>query len=153
MIHPDVCDEVFYEEVYKGIDVRLYGKDGMLEYDYIISPGSDPGNIVNGFNGIDGLRILEDGSLEIKSGRVVQKLLAPEAFQIIENRKVIVPCRYKLLEQFGFAFELGNYDKSAELIIDPLFQMVWSSYTQIPGGSNNINYCSLMRWIFMGMYI
>ena len=141
VIHPDVCDEVFYEEVYKGIDVRLYGKDGMLEYDYIISPGSDPGNIVNGFNGIDGLRILEDGSLEIKSGRVVQKLLAPEAFQIIENRKVIVPCRYKLLEQFGFAFELGNYDKSAELIIDPLFQMVWSSYTQIPGGSNNINYC------------
>jgi hypothetical protein len=43
--------KVRYEQIYPGIDVVYYGKQGQLEYDFIVHPGADPGAIELGFQG------------------------------------------------------------------------------------------------------
>ena len=46
-----------YEEVYPGIDLVYYGKEGQLEYDFIVAPGADPNVIALEFDGADKLEL------------------------------------------------------------------------------------------------
>jgi hypothetical protein len=43
--------KVRYPGVYPGIDVVYYGNQGRLEYDFIVTPGADPGAITLAFTG------------------------------------------------------------------------------------------------------
>ena len=36
---------VLYQDLYPGIDLAFYGKDGNVEYDFVVHPGADPGAI------------------------------------------------------------------------------------------------------------
>jgi hypothetical protein len=36
---------VRYNEILPGIDIEYYGRDGRLEYDFVVHPGGDPGSI------------------------------------------------------------------------------------------------------------
>jgi len=118
---------ITYNNIYQGIDLRLYSKDEQLKYDWIIAPGSDPSLIVQEYEGVEKIRITTIGDLEIKTtvGTVIEK--APKAFQIIRGKKVEVPCRFTLKgKQLSYEFPNG-YDRSFELIIDPV--LVFGSYT------------------------
>jgi hypothetical protein len=44
--------KVKYSGVYPGVDLVFYGKQDLLEYDFIVSPGTNPGVIALGFEGI-----------------------------------------------------------------------------------------------------
>ena len=57
---------VRYAEVYPGIDLIYYGKDGSLDYDWIVSPGADPRKIRMIFDPADRLRIDKHGDLVIQ---------------------------------------------------------------------------------------
>src|SRR5215831_16172915 len=59
---------VRYTGVYPGIDLVYYGKDGNLEYDWIVSPGADPQKIRMIFESTDPLRIDKQGDLIIRAG-------------------------------------------------------------------------------------
>src|SRR5215831_2131095 len=61
-------ERVRYTGVYPGIDLVYYGKDGYLEYDWIVSPGADPARIRMTFENTDQLRIDSEGDLVIKAG-------------------------------------------------------------------------------------
>jgi len=64
-----------YSNVYKGVDVRYYGNDSQLEYDVIVKPGAGLEQVRFSYEGIEGLRITAEGSLEIAvaGGKIVQK--------------------------------------------------------------------------------
>ncbi len=66
---------VRYREVYEGIDIKFYGSNRQLEYDLIVSPGADPKVARLAYSGIKGLRVTEEGELEIglKEGKIIQK--------------------------------------------------------------------------------
>jgi len=38
--------KVKYRDVYPGVDLIYYGNHGQLEYDFVVAPGADPGQIV-----------------------------------------------------------------------------------------------------------
>ena len=38
--------KVKYANVYPGVDLVYYGNQGKLEYDFVVSPGANPGRIV-----------------------------------------------------------------------------------------------------------
>lgn len=142
VIHPTEFKNVNYKQIYKNIDLQFYGSENHLEYDYLLHPGSNINTIQSYYEGIKGLNINKIGDLEILTSWSKQIQKAPVAWQIINGIKQIIEVHYVLLNDSTFAFEAGNgYNKNYDLIIDPLFQMVWGSYTQIPGGNNNINYC------------
>ena len=47
--------EVFYKELYEGIDFKIYTKNGSLKYDFIVHPGADPNKIKMTYQGLDGI--------------------------------------------------------------------------------------------------
>jgi fibronectin type 3 domain-containing protein len=52
--------EVVYEDIYDGVDLRFYFRDGMFKYDLMLDAGVDPGLIVLAYDGVEGLEV--DGS-------------------------------------------------------------------------------------------
>ena len=57
---------VVYRNIYKDVDMRIYGNNQQLEYDIIIKPGANLSRIQFAYQGIEGLRITEDGALELR---------------------------------------------------------------------------------------
>lgn len=142
VIHPMEYQRINYNQIYPGIDLQFYGKGSYLEYDYILQPGSSVKSIETYYEGIKSLRISGNGDLEVSTLWNVQLQKAPVAWQYIEGVKHDVAIQYVILNDSTFGFQLpAGYNQEFDLIIDPLFQMVWSSYTNITGSSNNINYC------------
>ncbi len=117
---------VRYESVYPGIDLVYYGRQGQLEYDFIISPGFDPNVIRLAFDGADKISLDENGNLilETATGKVIQQ--RPKIYQDIAGRRRDVSGGYVLSDENEVAFIVAAYDREHPLIIDPV--LVYSTY-------------------------
>ena len=58
--------KVRYEQVYPGIDLVYYDKQGQLEYDFVVAPGADPSVIELAFENVRDVAI-EDGGLVLRT--------------------------------------------------------------------------------------
>src|SRR5262249_609792 len=64
--HTDVplYSRVLYQQVYAGVDVVYYGNSQrQLEYDFVLAPGADPGQIGLRFDGAAGMEVDGGGNL------------------------------------------------------------------------------------------
>lgn len=79
--------EVWYRDVYPGIDARYYpAEDGSLEYDVICRAGSDPGKVAIRFAGIDRMRVNEKGELVLSTSLGELAYPAPYVYQRVCRR-------------------------------------------------------------------
>ncbi|MDQ3920287.1 MAG: SBBP repeat-containing protein, partial [Acidobacteriota bacterium] len=118
--------------VYKGVDLTYYGNQRQLEYDFRIQPGTDPGRIALGFEGADKIAVEGDGDLVLSiAGREVRQR-KPFAYQEVNGAKQEVASRYVLAADNQVKFELGAYDATRPLVIDPV--LAYSTYF---GGTGN----------------
>jgi uncharacterized repeat protein (TIGR01451 family) len=122
---------VRYEDVYPGINLVFYGNQGHLEYDFQVAPGSDPKQAELEFDGAKQLE-LKDGALVIRSEGGSVQLDAPRVYQEIAGRQQPVEGRFVLRGANRAGFAIGSYDRSRELIIDPI--LTFSTYF---GGSGD----------------
>ncbi len=119
---------VRYTEVYRGVDIIFYGNQQELEYDIIVAPGSDPRQVKLAFAGARNLRIDKQGDLSIytQSGRVVQH--KPFTYQELNGQRQIVPSRYVATKGNEVGFEVGNYDATKPLVIDPTVSLAYGAF-------------------------
>ncbi|HYM75166.1 MAG TPA: SBBP repeat-containing protein [Candidatus Dormibacteraeota bacterium] len=110
---------VRYEDIYPGINLVFYGNQGRLEYDFQVAPGSDPAQAELEFNGAKRLE-LKDGALVIHSDGESVRLEAPRVYQEIAGKQQSVEGRFVLRGPRRAGFSIGAYDRSRELIIDPI---------------------------------
>jgi len=122
---------VNYEDVYPGINLVFYGKQGQLEYDFQIAPGADPSQAQLEFDGAQKAE-LSSGSLILKGDGGSLVFAAPSVYQEIDGRRQPVEGRFALRASNRVGFELGPYDHSRELVIDPI--LTYSTYF---GGAGN----------------
>ncbi|MDQ3011783.1 MAG: hypothetical protein M3X11_13875 [Acidobacteriota bacterium] len=110
---------VKYQGVYPGIDAVYYGNQQQLEYDFIVAPGADPKQIKLSFAGAEAMRVDANGDLvlETKAGEVRQR--KPVLYQEANGARQPVAGRYTI-NQNRIGFEVGEYDHSRTLVIDPL---------------------------------
>ena len=128
-----------YRSVYAGIDLLFHGRQGRLEYDFVVAPGGDPGRIRLKVEYARSLRVDPAGRLHIAldGGEIVQQ--RPVVYQEIDGRRVDIVARYRL-ESAGddavktFGFEVAPHDPGHPLIIDPV--IVSSSF--LGGGDDDI---------------
>ena len=120
---------VRYAGVYPGIDLVYYGKDGQLEYDWVVSPGADPTKIRMIFEGTDHVRIDRAGDLVIGTGKNQYRQRKPAVYQEIGGTRVAVAGAWALHGKEG-RFQIESYDHHRELVIDP--PLIYSTYL---GGS------------------
>lgn len=118
---------VRYQSLYPGIDLIFYGNQRSLEHDFIVQPGADYHRIALQVTGGQEIRMLADGSVtvEVASGTGAMHFSAPRIYQVREGQEVKVTGRYKLKNN-ELAFNIGPYDKTLPLIIDPILR--YSTY-------------------------
>ena len=114
-------EKVAARSVYPGIDVVYYTAGKALEYDFVVQPGARPADIRLRFSGARPA-LQADGSLLV-AGSFRQH--APFAYQERGGRRVQVPAGYRL-DGDDVAFQVGEYDPSLPLVIDPV--LTWSGY-------------------------
>jgi len=142
VIHPAEYSVLHYRQMYRHIDMDFYGNENSLKYDYVIHQGGNVNSIRACFEGIEGLSVNEDGELEIATAYGIQVQKAPFAYQAINSIQQEVAVSYTIINDSTFGFSIdGAYDPGYDLVIDPLFQFVWCSYTRATGSSDNRNYC------------
>ena len=122
---------VRYENIYPGINLVFYGNQGHLEYDFQVAPGADPAQALLEFNGARKLE-LKSGALVIRSESGSVQLQAPRVYQEIAGRQQPVEGSFVLRGGKRAGFAIGAYDRSRELVIDPV--LTFSSYF---GGSGD----------------
>ncbi|MEM7371678.1 MAG: SBBP repeat-containing protein [Bacteroidota bacterium] len=121
--------ELWYDEIYKGIDLRYYGSaEHQLKYDFILQAGADMEAILMEWDGVDQLKIDEKGNLRIFTQWGEVKDMAPYAYQLIDGEEIAVPVQYvqHSKDKIGFRAPRG-YNEALPLIIDPL-TLTWSSF-------------------------
>ncbi len=116
--------------IYDGIGCRLLLQRGGPEKIFTLAPGADPDDIKIGISGIEKLSINNKGELLLFDNDRPILFTAPIAYQFIDNKKKSVNIKYRI-NGLSYGFEVDDYDRSAELIIDPLLA---STYL---GGSNS----------------
>jgi uncharacterized repeat protein (TIGR01451 family) len=125
---------VEYANVYPGIDLVFYGSQGRMEYDFKVAPGADPSQAELKFEGASTLE-LQDGDLILTGADAGGlRLQAPKVYQRDGDRRQPVDGRFVIRADNHVGFEIGAYDHSRELVIDPVLQ--FSSYF---GGSGAVS--------------
>ncbi len=117
--------QVKYEAVYPGVDLIWYGNQRQLEYDFVVAPGARTETIKIVFEGAQKLKLAEDGSLILRAEGRKARMLKPLAWQEIDGQRREVPCDYRLKGN-QVRFQLGKYDVSHPLVIDPV--LVYSTF-------------------------
>jgi hypothetical protein len=110
---------ICYREAYPGVEMAFYGAQKQLEFDFIVAPGASPDPIRFDVSGA--LRIVTDpsGNLILASSAGDVLLHQPVAYQQKDGVRQPVDARFVLRAKNQVSFELGNYDRSRELVIDP----------------------------------
>ena len=133
--------EVWYTNTYPGIDVRYYpAEDGALEYDVICKPGSDPKQVAIEFEGIERITVGVKGELILHTSLGDMAYPAPVVYQRIKGRERPVKASYVLEGKNSLRFELGEYDRSESLVIDPI-ALRWATWMNTASQSDNHGHC------------
>jgi hypothetical protein len=123
--------KVKYHQVYPGVDVVYYGNQHQLEYDFIVAPGVDPGQIQLVPSGVEALHLDAQGNLvlETAQGDVIQH--KPVVYQDVDGERLPIDGRYALLDKQRVGFAIGRYDARLPLVIDPVL-----GYSTYLGGND-----------------
>jgi hypothetical protein len=138
---------VKYQGIYPGIDLTYYGNQSRLEYDFVVSPGADPGRIKLQFlglgKGMKSLHLDPKGRLLIDTTVGKVRFDRPILYQekadgsrdAVEGSFAISRVISRDEARNEVHFKIGSYDKSRPLVIDPV--IAFSTYL---GGSGEENY-------------
>ncbi len=123
-------ERVIYENLYPNIDLVYYTSDKGLKYDFVVRPGGNPAQIRLQYKGFGQVKLGRDGRLlsETQLGRLEEE--APVSFIQSNGQQQLVASRYEL-RNGTLSFQLGSYDASQTLVIDPLTRLWATNY----GGS------------------
>ncbi|CAG5004607.1 hypothetical protein DYBT9275_03405 [Dyadobacter sp. CECT 9275] len=121
-------EEVLYENIYEGINLRVYWHQFSLKYEFVVKPGADVSRINLKYSGADQVNVNEKGQLEVKTPINKFGEEKPYSFQTIQKKAVEVPSHFvqDKDQSIHFGFPKG-YDKSQTLIIDP--ELIFSTYS------------------------
>ncbi|MFN3648961.1 MAG: SBBP repeat-containing protein [Armatimonadota bacterium] len=112
--------QIIYPSLWPGIDLVYRSHSNGLKYDFEVTPHADVRQIRLAYRGVRGIRLLDDGDLEIDTQAGPIRDEAPVAWQWIGGTRRPVEVRYVIDELANVVrFEVGRYDRNAPLTIDP----------------------------------
>ncbi|WP_455392781.1 DUF7948 domain-containing protein, partial [[Eubacterium] cellulosolvens] len=121
--------EVYYENLYDGIDLRYYSNEKGLKYDLIVHPGVDPSQIKIKYEGADNLNIDGSGNLMIKTP--IKDIVDCDLVIYQEYEEIFHQIEGKFIKhndlEYGFEI-LSTYNHKETLIIDPQIRLEFSTF-------------------------
>jgi len=126
-----------YSEVYPGTDLVYYGKQGRLEFDFVVAPGADPNAIRLHFDAAGLLSITRNGTARVTTEQGPFELLRPAIYQLRGGKRIPIDGQFALRgDDRTVGIDVAVYDHKKPLIIDPVL-----SYSTYVGG-NGSDYAS-----------
>lgn len=124
--HVKAFNRLKYNQLYNNIDLLFLEDSPYLKYEFHIAPGGDPRQIQLRYDGLKSIaKVGDELLLSTSVDRVLE--LAPFAYQIDNKGDTVeVSCSYRLQGNI-VTFDLGNYDPTLNLVIDPT--VVFSSFS------------------------
>ncbi|MBI3259638.1 MAG: T9SS type A sorting domain-containing protein, partial [Ignavibacteriae bacterium] len=128
-------NEIIRHDIYSGIDQRLYFENGYIRYDFIVAPNAKTEDIVLSFKGAKGMNINSKGELVLQTsvGDVIQQKLYAYQMNGIEKQKV--ECSFEMKSNGKVGFRLAGYDKTKQIVIDPLLYSTFLGSSSIDKGN------------------
>ena len=128
---------ILYRNLFPGVDLIFHQGESSLEYDFHVAPYADAGAIRIRVKGARRIVTQASGDLLISLSHGQIRMRRPEVFQsqdLESGQKTLVSSRYQVDGDSQVTFQLGAYDRSRPLVIDPVL-----SYSTYLGGSGNDN--------------
>src|SRR5262249_27446719 len=97
-----------------------------------VAPGADPGAIALTFEGAEAVDVDGAGDLVLRLAGGELRQRKPVVYQELDGSQQTIPAGYVLRPDAAVGFEVGAYDASRPLLIDPV--LTYSTYL---GGSNS----------------
>jgi hypothetical protein len=115
--------QVRFQSVYPGVDLVYHGRNGGLEYDFVVAPWADPSAIRMSVSGPHPTTVDPRGDLLIRTRVGLLRHHRPLVYQEAGPHRRPVDGAYRLARlasgETSVAFALGAYDRSRPLVIDP----------------------------------
>lgn len=124
---------IVYRDLWPDIDLVFSGPEGNLKYTFHVRPGADPRQIRFAYRGAASVSLTAKGSLHVDTPAGGFADDAPVAWQESGARRDVVQAAFRLAGE-QVEFELGRYDRTRELIVDPVV-LLYSGY--VGGGSED----------------
>lgn len=121
---------VLYSSVYRGVDLMFHSNARQLEYDFTVAPGADANKIRLRFDGVERVTLANEGALVLHTPAGEVRHERPIAYQEKDGTRLPVTAAFKELTDGTIGFQVGDYDQTQPLVIDPV--LVYSTYA---GGS------------------
>lgn len=110
-----------YEDLWPGVSLSFtLSPKGVCEATYTLAPGADVTRIRLRYH--VPARILSDGTLRFRFSSGQASESSPEAWQVIGDRRKVVAVSFAI-SNGEVGFNVGDYDHSIPLIIDPAYRM------------------------------
>lgn len=125
-----VFEGLIYKRLWEGIDLLYGGHIDHFKHKLILAPGADPDAARFTFRGADDVSLASEGmfagGLRVSTPVETFHDVAPVAFQEIDGDRRPVDVSYRILaanrdqRTFTYGFEVGDYDRTIPLVIDPI---------------------------------
>jgi len=132
--HVKRYEAVVYHDLWDGIDLKLYPNGLNLEQEFIVRPGGDLNKVQVSYQGAEGLKIADDGSLIVRTAFGELHETKPRIYQEIAGQRVLVDGKFKLTSETAYTFEVNSYQPQYALVIDPTLL-----YSTFLGGSAGVS--------------
>ncbi len=109
-----VYQGVIYNEIWPGIDLVYSSSEEGLKSEFILRPGAQPQAIKFVVEGAEAIKIDEKGDLVVSTPLAAIRERAPEAYQIINGKKIRVEAGYELRQALTEKAENKNNEKNIE---------------------------------------
>jgi hypothetical protein len=124
--------QVRTEQVYPGVDLLFHGDQKQLEYDFVVAPGADPSKIAFRIRGAARVEIDAQGDLVLHAADSEFLMHKPIIYQTIASERRTIEGGFVRKEKHEVAFQVGAYDHSQTLVIDPAI-----GYASFLGGNGD----------------
>jgi gliding motility-associated-like protein len=136
--------KITIKNIYKGIDWVIYtnaeNKEAPLKYDFVVQPQANYKDIKIKFVNAQNTQ-LTDNCTKLKIQTIAGNIEEGNLYSYLQNSttKQAIRTSYSANSDSTLQFELGAYDKTKTLVIDPL---VWATYYGGAGGDEFYSICT-----------
>ena len=123
--------KVRYRQLYPGVDLIFYGREGEVEFDLELQPGAAVDGTRLFFEGVDSLQVADQGDLVLRIHDREIRQRRPRAYPKDADTSSEIRAWYELNGSKEVAIRLGPHDSSRGVVIDPV--LTFSTYL---GGSD-----------------
>jgi len=118
--------QAILKELYKGIDLHLIEQQMHLKYEFHLAPRVDPAIVQLEIAGASTISLDSSGNLHIQTpaGNIMEE--KPYAYQIKNGKIIDIDCHFVLSDSI-VSFQLGLYDPTLDLVIDPT--LIFATYS------------------------